>query len=277
MIDKKHLTNELVNFYRNVKKEKGGSYGTQIRDLTKIDIGSGISLIVAVDSDGGIGPLEGDVVKCSAYQTGRFAMRVPLLELLASGATPVAAFDMLTMPMQPHGAEIVRGIRDELAEAGFSKNFTLSGSTEDNVPTNMTGIGTTIIGFVHEAELRPGTSRPGDVVLCVGTPKTGPEDKITLDDPEIISQQDFMHLRQILTIHDILPVGSHGVLFETNEMARLAGLTIELAINSSINQKKSAGPATCVLISGTEESIDIINKNIKAPTYFIGRFKKKDK
>ncbi|MFA4906685.1 MAG: AIR synthase related protein [archaeon] len=269
------MIHDLRNFYQNIKKQKAGSYGTQIRDLTKIDIGSGISLIVAVDSDGGIGPLEGDVVKCSAYQAGRFAMRVPLLEILASGAIPVAAFDMLMVPMQPNGAEIVRGIRDELTEAGFGEGFPLSGSTEDNVPTNMTGIGTTIIGFVHETEMRPGTSHPDDVVLCVGTPKTGPEDKITLDDPDIISQQDFLCLRQIPTIHDILPVGSHGIFYEAGEMARLAGLKIEIALNPSVNLKKSAGPATCVLVSGTDDSIDIIKKSIKAPIFFIGRFNKK--
>lgn len=266
---------DLIEFYQNIKTNSAHIITTQIRDLTKINIGQGISLIVAVDSDGAIGPLDGDVVKCSAYQTGRFAMRVPLLEILASGAIPIAAFDMLTVPMKPYGSEIVRGIRDELTEAGLGVNFPLSGSTEDNVPTNQTGIGTTLIGFVHENELRPGTSQPGDVILCIGAPKSGPEDKITLDDKDIISQEDFFQLRQITTIHDILPVGSHGILFEAEEMARLASLKIDYMESPVINLRKSAGPATCVLISGTEETITGIKNKVKAPLFYIGKFTNK--
>ena len=272
MINQKLPNFDLLEFYRNIKKKESPTITSQIRDLTRIEIGNGISLIIAVDSDGGIGPLDGDVVRCSAYQLGRFAMRVPLLELLACGATPLAAFDMLTVPMKPHGSEIVRGVRDELNGAGLRNDFPLSGSTEDNVPTNMTGIGTTIIGIVHETDLRPGTSRSNDVVLCIGVPKTGPEDQITLNDPEIISQQDFLKIRKIAAVHDILPVGSRGIYYEVGEMARLAGLRINLGKTPAINIKKSAGPSTCVLISGTDDIIDLIKKQVKAPLFYIGKF-----
>jgi len=263
---------DLIEFYKNIKTNSAKTVVTQIRDLTKVSIGQGLYLIVAVDSDGGIGPLEGDVVKCSAYQTGRFAIRVPLLEILASGAIPIAAFDMLTVPMKPYGVEIIDGIRDELAEAGFDDDFPISGSTEDNVPTNQTGIGTTILGFVHKSEFRPGTSQPGDILLCLGIPKSGPEDTITLDDNDIISQQDFYQIRQIKAVHDILPVGSHGILFEAEEMRRLAGLNIEYLDYPVINLKKSAGPATCVLVSCTEDAVTNIKNKIKAPLFFIGKF-----
>jgi len=264
----------LFELYRAALSRRRKQFCTQVRDLTKIDLGQGYALMIAVDSDGGIGPLEHDTVQCSAYQLGRFAMRVPLLELLASGARPLAAFDMLTVPMQPHGTEIIRGIRDELHLAGLGRDFPLSGSTEDNVPTTMTGIGTTVIGLVHETDLRPGTSQAGDAIICIGVPKSGPEDKVTLIDKTILQQKEFRKVLQIEGIHDILPVGSRGVAYEAGELARLAGLELDLADAHAINIKKSAGPATCVLVSCTNTAINQIRQQILTPIFFIGRLLK---
>ncbi|MDD3095077.1 MAG: hypothetical protein PHD63_02435, partial [Candidatus Marinimicrobia bacterium] len=134
------ITTETI--YRSILNKEQDLFVRTVRDLTMIRISNRHSVVIAVDSDGGIGPQEGDVVKVPAYVSGRFAIRVPLLEILASGATPLCAFDMLTTPMNEIGKEILRGVRDELKAAGFGENFIVSGSTEDNVPTNMTGIGT---------------------------------------------------------------------------------------------------------------------------------------
>jgi len=246
---------------------------SKVRDLTKIELNNYYFLIVAVDSDGGIGNLEGDTVKCDPYQLGRFAMRVPLMEILSSGALPVAAFDMLTIPMKGPGKEIVRGVRDELAMAGLGKDFPLSGSTEDNVPTIMTGIGTTIIGIAHKNDFRPGSAQNGDVIICIGVPKSAPDDRVLLGDIDIINQNDIVELLKIPEVHDILPVGSRGVLYEAGEMARLAGLNISQYDNIKINAKKSAGPSTCVIISCSQSIKNKIQEIIHVPIYPIGELK----
>ena len=264
---------KIDKLYKHLKSNGITDQALKVRDLTQIYLTSEYSLVIAVDSDGGIGNLEGDTVKCDPYQLGRFAMRVPLMEILSSGALPVAAFDMLTIPMKGPGEEIVRGVRDELVIAGLGKDFPLSGSTEDNVPTIMTGIGTTIIGIVHKNDFRPGSSQNGDVIICIGVPKSSPEDRVLLDDIDIINQNDIIELLKIPEVHDILPIGSRGVLYEAGEMARSAGLNISQYDDIKINAKKSAGPSTCAIISCSQSIKNRIQEIIHVPIYPIGELK----
>ncbi|MFC1527562.1 AIR synthase related protein [Candidatus Neomarinimicrobiota bacterium] len=242
-------TSQLDILYQQVKNREFGENTESIRDLTKIRLTNEFSLIIAVDSDGGIGSLEGDIIKCDPYQLGRFAMRVPLLELLSSGANPIAAFDMLTIPMKGPGEEIVRGVRDELSQAGLPSDFPLSGSTEDNVPTNMTGIGTTIIGLVQNIDFRPGSSKRGDVIICVGIPKSAPVDIVLLDDIEIVNQQDILDLLRIEGVHEILPIGSKGIENEAHQLAEFSSVKFIPKVDLGININKSGGPSTCIIVS----------------------------
>ena len=266
-------TSELHQFYQQLCKDGIGKNTETIRDLTRINLTDDFSLVVAVDSDGGIGSLEGDTIKCDPYQLGRFAMRVPLLELLSSGAKPVAAFDMLTIPMKGNGEKIVQGVLDELKQAGLDEDFPLSGSTEDNVPTIMTGIGTTVIGFVHKSDFRPATSQKGDHILCIGLPKSAPEDTVLLDDPEIVNQADILKLLNKYGVHEILPIGSKGVGYEAREMAKTAKLEFIPLHDQRIKQDKSGGPSTCVIVSCTSETMSDIQKIITVPVNIIGSLK----
>ncbi|MDX9778160.1 MAG: hypothetical protein RBT43_05335 [bacterium] len=265
------ITTETI--YRSFLNKEHKLFVRSLRDLTLIRISDRHSLVIAVDSDGGIGPQEGDVVKVSAYISGRFAIRVPLLEILASGATPLCAFDMLTTPMNAIGKEILRGVREELEAAGFAEDFVVSGSTEDNVPTNMTGIGTTIIGMIENDRLRIGSTQKTDILICVGKPKSGPHDEVRLEDPEILSQESMKILLRIDGIHDILPVGSHGIAYEAQLMAQSAGLLADISKNEPIDTGKSAGPSTCVLASCNEEAYHRLQNCIWTPVYRLGKFK----
>ena len=205
--------------------------------------------MIAVDSDGGIGSRENDIVRVPEYVLGRFAVRVPLMEIIACGATPIAAFDMLTVPMDELGKEIVRGVRDELMQAGLGADFPLSGSTEDNVPTTMTGIAAAIVGLVHQDDFRPGRSRPGDTVLCMGVPRSAPEDEVGLEDEEIARPEHVRAALSVAAVQDVLPVGSRGVWYEAREMARSAGLEFVESPKAAIDGRKSAGPSTCAIVS----------------------------
>lgn len=272
---KTELLPELDMLYSHLKKGENNFKHSQVRDLTKIGLGNGYSLIVAVDSDGGIGSRPGDFVKTDDYLVGRFAMRVPLLEILASGALPLAAFDTLTLPMDDHGLKIIKGIKDELMEAGLGKDFPLSGSTEDNVPTKETGIGTMVIGIVHDRDFRPGTGVAGDVVVCLGIPKSAPGDKVTIDDAQIVKLKEIRQISEKSDIHDILPVGSHGVLYEAMKMADSAGLNFRVLENSGIDLKKSGGPGTCIILSCKEMMGKALRKLTGAPVTKIGQLEKR--
>ena len=215
--------------------------------------------------------MEVDTVFCPAYELGRLAIRVPLLEILCSGAIPLAAYDMLTMKMEGVGAEIVQGIRDELKSAGFDENFPLSGSTEDNVPTRMTGVGTTIIGLVQANEFRPGSSQPEDRVVCLGLPKSAPDDRVRSDDPEMIQQSDLKMVLGVDGVHDILPVGSHGIGHEANAMAQDAGLILVPDAQCPLSFQKSAGPSTCVIASCRNSIVEKLSGIIHAPVTLLGK------
>jgi hypothetical protein len=243
--------------YSETKRGRGAFPCREVRDLTVLELGNGFR--------------KNDVVRVSNYLVGRFAMRVPLMEILCCGALPLAAFDMLTVPLDEGGQEIIRGLRDELVEGNLAEDFPLSGSTEENVPTSMTGVGTALLGLVHDEDFRPGTSRAGDVVLCAGLPKSGPDDEIRLDDKENVRQS---HIRELLGsdgVHDLLPVGSRGVLYEAKEMATSAGLGFIASQEVDLDLKKSAGPSTCALVSASVAQTASIAGILGLPVTEVGK------
>jgi hypothetical protein len=263
---------DLLARYRATRRDPGAGFRTsrQVRDLTVIDLVGDLLLVVAVDSDGAIGPKPGDVVKTTGYACGRFGARVPLMEILASGAVPIAAFDPLAVERVPLGDEIIRGIQDELRSIGLPPEFPLSGSTEDNVPTRQTGMGVVLIGLVEKKEFRPGCSMRNDQVFCIGIPKSGPADEVRLEDPDIASAKTVVEVSTLEGVHDILPVGSKGLLFEARELADTAGLRFVADELCSLDVHKSGGPSTCFIVSGLPSIGDGLQQQTEVPVHRIG-------
>ena len=244
---------------------------SQVRDLTVIELSAEFLLVVAVDSDGGIGPKPNDVIRVSGYEAGRFGTRVPLMEILACGAVPIAAFDSLAVEMEPLGREIIRGVRDELNSIGLPEEFPLSGSTEDNVSTSQTGMGVLVLGLVRRSDFRPGSSSNGDEVFAVGTPKSGPEDAVDLGDSDIADSMSLARMLHVTGVHDILPVGSKGIVHEADELARTAGLGFVPHPVETIDKRKSAGPSTCFLVSTAPGTEALLALAAEKPVRLIGR------
>lgn len=200
--------------------------------------GAGSTLVViGCDSCGGIGPKDLDVVRVPAYIVGRFTSRVAVMEVLASGAKPVALVSTLCCEPDPTGVEVDRGIADELAEAGLDGDVTVTGSTEKNVAVAQTGLGVTVIGFAARESLRFGRSIRGDEIVCVGVPKVGHE--VRLDDPEIADIPALRRLLGLDSIHEVIPAGSRGVLHEAQELAVSGGLALELRERPGLEDRKS--------------------------------------
>jgi len=246
-----------------------------IRDLVITELTDEIWMITACDSDGGIGPKPLDTFHTSAYDLGRFGMRVPLMEILASGAEPILTADLLTVEMEPTGKEIIRGVMDELHEAGVNPNTAVTGSTEDNVKTVQTGMGVVITGFIHRNNFRPGKSLAGDVVAVIGIPKSAPEYKVECNDPEITSPSTVRELLALEFIHEILPVGSKGIKHESGELAKTAGLLFSYNQNPDISITKSGGPSTCCLVSLSPDNYNKLKEEITKPVSLIGELREK--
>lgn len=219
----------------------------RVRDLTVVDVAGG-SLVVACDSVGGIGPKPHDTVRSTARITAHFAARVALLEVLCAGATPTLVVDTLTVEANPQGREMIEAIVELAGEVELAPER-VTGTTEDNVPTHATGIGISVLGDVVTGGLRPGTSRSGDAVVCLGVPRSAPDDELYPGHPDVVAVSDLKALLDSDLVHDALPVGSKGLAWEVPQLAETTGLTVRWRANADVPTRRSAGPSSCVLVT----------------------------
>ncbi len=226
----------------------------QVRDLTVWQSTDDEWLVFAIDGLSGIGELLYDEVIASPEDVGYFTARVVLFELLAANVIPQIIVNTLSAGSS-YGDRIIAGIRAATVAAGLPLDFSITGSSEDNLNVQITSVGITAIGRVTKQTFRSGTAQVGDAVWLVGIPKSAPIDHVYREDPAIVS---FSQLRQLLVmkeVHELLPIGSKGATFEAEQMAKTAGLhftpatTLQTAIATH-----SGGPATAVIVVGTEVS-----------------------
>ena len=232
-------------------------------------------LAIACDSLGGIGPKPGDTVRASGYVVGRFSCRVPLMELLALGAEPVAISCCLCVEPEPLGREIMTGVREELRAAGLAEAVSLTGSTEKNVATSQTGVGMTVVGMIGPA--RWGLAGTGDLVLAVGEPRVG--GAVALDDRAVA---DIPTLRLILghsAAGDVVPVGSRGIAAEARDLAFRSGLCFVPAPSCILDLAASAGPSTVLLVTAAPGLRQAVERHLAGsgrPVHLIGTLGRSD-
>lgn len=247
---------------------------SRVRDLTILDVGA-TRLVVACDSLGGIGPKPHDTYRASAATTAHFAARVPLLELLCAGARPQVLIDTLCVELDPTGAQILDAIREAAAEAGVPPQA-VTGSTEENVATTSTGIGITAIG-VQDADprARPGASLPGDLVVCLGLPRSAPRYDVYIGRPDVVAIADVVSVIASGLVRDALPVGSHGVAWEAAQIAETAGLALNLSPTGAVDMADSGGPATCVLVTCAPDDVPAVRELVPStlPVNAVGTLK----
>jgi len=228
-------------------------------------------MVVGCDSSGGIGPKTMDAVKVDARTLGRFTARDALMEVLSTGAKPICLVNTLCVEPKPTGLEIIQGIREEIRQAGLGSKFTITGSSEKNVPVRQTGLGVTTIGIATRNRLRIGLSKKKDIVASVGIPLVGSE-VLSGDKKGLIADvKDLLKLLNIGFVHEVIPVGSHGVLHEAKTIAEESHLKLQLAQRLEVDVRKSAGPATVVLATLPEQQIPKMHNRIGKPISIIGR------
>jgi selenophosphate synthetase-related protein len=280
---KKHERSTLQKEYELLRAvalgawQRDGSTATaapklrRVRDLHLFPLIGGLHLVIACDSNASIGEKPNDALPKSYAEVGISALKVAMMEVLATGAAPLLVINALCMEMDPSGRKIIEAMSGELIRCGYNAEMMLTGSTEDNVLTLQSGIGVTVIGLVAEEKLRLGQTFAGDVVLCAGNPKGGVTIPYTEFDADIASISTVQALNELEEVHEILPVGSKGVLYEAHELARTAGCEFRLEEKPpSINLHDSAGTSTGVLVSTTREDIDRVRNAVKVPVFVIG-------
>ncbi|NBI06482.1 AIR synthase related protein [Senegalia massiliensis] len=243
---------------------------TQFRDLTFIDINENDKLIISCDSAGGIGNKEKDIVKTYPETLGYLTLHVVLSELFSIGAKPISIINTLSVEMNPTGNIILNGIKNLLRELNLDEDILVTGSTEENFPTVQTGIGLTAIGLVDKRNFKMPYTPKNSLIAVVGIPKVGNE--ILEDNGEIISIKNIIDLKQKDYIHEILPVGSQGILKEIEEMAKTNDLDYSIDESVDIDLYKSAGTSTCIIVSIDHKDYETLKNDIDKPVFKVGKF-----
>lgn len=228
----------------------------RLRDVTLIDGPDGSTVVVACDSVGGIGPRPGDMFSVDARTVTHFAARVPILEVLSTGASPTVIVDTLSIERGPTANEMIEEVRALARELGLDPDTSVTGSTEDNVATSATALGITVVGVAGPGRFRPSSAGPGDLVVAVGLPLSAPRDRLVPGDPRMPSIAEVRAIAALPGIHEVLPVGSRGIAHEISQLVATQGLLARDAGPGLVDRERTAGPSTCVLAAVSPHALD---------------------
>lgn len=211
------------------------------------------------------------MVNVDGHTLGRFTARVALMEVLSTGAKPVCLVNTLCVEPKPTGFQIVQGIRHEVRKARLGSKFAVTGSSEKNIPVRQTGLGVTVIGIAIRGRLRIGLSKEKDAVVSVGIPLVGKEVILGEEKGLLADIKDLLKLLSLGFIHEVIPVGSQGILREAKIIAKESHLSFELARRLELDVRKSAGPATTILATLPELQLAKLHKETSKPINTVGR------
>lgn len=242
----------------------------RIRDVVIIN-----DLVIATDSIGGIGPKPADTIYADAATVAHFAVRVPLLEVICAGATPILVINDLCVEFEPTGRQMIAEIHRLAAGVGLPPGA-VTGSTEENVRTEATGIGVTVLGRLdNTATTKPGGAHDGDLVLCAGLPVSAPRDDIHIGHPDQVTVAAVAALVASGIVHDALPVGSKGLNWEVPQLAASANLGVDW-LPSTVSRTDSGGPSSCVLFSVDSASAELVRTLCApAPVHAVARLQRR--
>jgi hypothetical protein len=232
-----------------VDKEINQYAGYKGRDVEIVVLDANKCMVMACDSSGAIGEKELDLVKASPYLVGRLTARVALLEVVSVGAIPQMLSVAIANEPSPTGNQVLEGVRDELHYMEFDHVINhIAISTEKNFETKQTGIGITAVGVCNPLELRISCLQKEDSVYLLGLPKVGNEIQC-FDDDEIVNGKHVMCLLENSSVHDIIPIGSKGILKEIEMMCENSLCEFVLDKKVNVDMTKSAGPSTCLIVT----------------------------
>ncbi len=244
---------------------------TRRGDVSILRLPTGHAIVVGSTSSGGVGPKSMDEVKVEGKILGKFLGRGALMDVAATGAFPILLSATLGVEKDPTGREILEGIRREASVLGLEPSQVVVENTEENFSTAQTGVGLTVVGFANEGEVRLGRTRPGDLLVAVGTPKVGLEVISAEAKGEVADLKNVVWLAQKKYVHDIVPVGTFGIAHEARILVHAVGRQLELRDEAGVDLEKSAGPATVVIVTVDAEKLEDLKTLLRKPVTIIGQ------
>lgn len=233
-------------------------------------------LVVSCDSAGAVGPKRDDIVKVDGSVLGRFIVRVALMEVMAVGAKPICVSCGLSVEPEPTGESILAGVLSEMKKVGLDRS-SLVISTEKNFETTQSGIGITVIGIVNRDEMRMGEAEDGDLIVSLGIPSVGMEVLENERKGLIAELDDLIKLLSLNFAHAVIPVGSKGILYEANVLAKESEAFLKLNPNPGLDITKSAGPGTVILAAIGRDYLDEFKSHFRKPINLIAHLEKQSR
>lgn len=240
------------------------------RDVQIVSLDAKRVMVVSCDSAGGIGSKPLDRVRASPFVVGKFTARVALMEILATGAEPICVAGALSVEPKPTGKQILLGIRAEMKHALLSPITPVVNSSEKNVEVTSTGVGVMAVGVVIRNRLRVGRCEAADEIFAIGLPHVGREVLRGEQGGVITNSGDVRRLLQTNMVHELVPAGSRGILYEAQVLAADSQLLLRRERGMKLDLTKSAGPATVIVTACTRGSLQRIAALIHKPVTKIG-------
>lgn len=239
------------------------------RDISIINFGDEL-LTVACDSCGGVGMLEYDTVHTDGFNVGYHTTFVSLAETLAIGAKPFLVIDTLSVSLDRYGKSILYGIKAAVEEAGMDPATAVTGSSEENFKVKSTGIGVTVLGRLNNHKFKPIPTDASYEAIVVGLPVVGNE--LLENKTKILTLDIITLLKNNPKVLDLIPVGSKGILYESNQLATDIGMSFNETVENPDIIRKSAGPASCAVIAGKPGTLEELINLTDIPVFSIGQF-----
>lgn len=240
----------------------------KLRDLSIILINN-TYIVISCDSCGGVGLKENDLVKLPPDKVAYLTMNVLCCELASLRVIPSVIINNVCAEMDDTGIKIINGIKNYMNDFYKNKDYIITGSTEENFKMIQTGIGLTAIGYINEKDYINPKSCTDDYLVVIGVPKIGQE--VIDDKNEILNVSELWNLINNNCINEIIPAGSKGLNYEINQLKSINKKDIKLNNNIEVDLNKSAGPATCAIVTIPKNKLDEFKNIIIIPYEIIGK------
>ncbi|KZZ83102.1 hypothetical protein [Bacillus sp. SJS] len=209
-----------------------------MRDIETFQLSKDEWLVAASDNAGAIGEKAEDQVHAPLETVAKHTLRVALMECMSAGAYPFSI--MLHNFNGEQAWERIQGAcRELLDEAGIGK-VSISGSTESNMKMIQSALGIMVLG--KASNVRTGHTPNGAGFAVIGQPLVGSEVLDRKD--QMISIPLFLKLLAHPAVYELIPAGSKGIVHEIKILSPHARF-----IECELDIHKSAGPASCVIMS----------------------------
>ncbi|MBT2654539.1 ATP-binding protein [Bacillus sp. ISL-18] len=225
-----------------------------MRNVLTLPFDEAGNLIVASDNSGAIGMKKDDLVFVSYETVAYYSFRVAVMECMAAGGEPISVI-LHNFCGNEAWEELTSGIQRGIGELQL-KNLPITGSTESNFSMQQSAVGIIVLGKKQIGKMDEIVFNEQSKIAIIGNPLVG---------NEVIEQEDLivpLPIFQKISRPEgigVWPVGSKGIQSELNQMFKNKTFLKEQII-TDIDLVKSAGPATCFLVTYQENMEEEIKK-----------------